>query len=160
MALKRKMKYKLRSLFAVGLATAMMVFTSCQKPDKDIVLKGITDVVADANDDPTLKANAVFYNPNNVGGRLKNIDIEITVNGKKAGTVKQDYKLKIPAKGEFSVPFAVKLNMKELGTLSTLLGFLGGKKFDVHYKGNLKLTYRGIPVKVPVDHKDQIRVSF
>lgn len=152
---------KIKSLYLLIIVAAVAIFMfGCQKPDEDIVLKAITDVVADADDDPTLRANAVFYNPNNVGGRLKNIDIEITVNGKKAGTVQQDYKLKIPAKGEFSVPFAVKLNMKELGTLSTILGFLGGKKFDVHYKGNLKLTYRGIPVKVPVDHKDQIRVSF
>ena len=35
--------------------------------------------------DPMLKANAIFYNPNNMRGKLKKIDIEIFVNGKKAG---------------------------------------------------------------------------
>jgi LEA14-like dessication related protein len=91
---------------------------------------------------------------------LKNIDVDIFVNGKKAGSVKKDYRIKIPAKGEFTVPLEVSLNMKELGLMDTILGMIGGKKFDVEYVGNLRLNYKGIPIKVPVKHKDQIRVSF
>jgi hypothetical protein len=37
---------------------------------------------------------------------------------------------------------------------------LGGKKFDVEYVGKLGLVYRGIPIRVPVNYKSQIRVSF
>jgi hypothetical protein len=50
--------------------------------------------------------------------------------------------------------------MKELGLVDTILGMLGGKKFDIEYRGKLRLSYRGIPLKVPVNHKSQIRVSF
>jgi hypothetical protein len=82
------------------------------------------------------------------------------VNEKKVGTVDQQMKIKIPAKGEFTVPLEVNLNMKELGFMDTVLGMLGGKKFDVRYAGHLKVTYHGIPIKVPVNYKDQIRVSF
>jgi len=143
-----------------GLICIIAFLAGCKKPDQDIVLRRVKDVVADATSDPILRAEAVFFNPNNMGGRLKNIDVEIFVNGKKAGKVDKDYTIKIPRNGEFSVPLEVKLNMKELGTLDTILGMLGGKKFDIKYVGNLHLSYHGFPVKVPIDYKSQIKVSF
>jgi LEA14-like dessication related protein len=138
----------------------LFILASCAKPDQDIELKTVRDVVVDANDDPTLKANAIFFNPNNVRGKLKKIDVEIFVNGKKAGHVDESYNTVIPAQGEFTIPLRVKLSMKELGTMETLFGMLGGKKFEVKYKGSLRLTYHGLPIRVPIDHKDEIRVSF
>jgi LEA14-like dessication related protein len=143
-----------------GLMLSCLIFYSCQRPDEDIVLRHVKDVVADATSEPTLRAEAVFFNPNDIGGKLKNIDVEILVNGKKAGKVQKDYKIRIPANGEFSVPLEVKLNMKELGLVDTILGMIGGKKFDIQYVGKLKLSYRGFPVNIPVNHKSQIRVSF
>lgn len=138
----------------------LLLLQSCARPKEDIVLKHIKDVVADATSEPTLQAEAVFFNPNNISGKLRHIEVDIFVNGKKAGTVDKDYKIKIPANSEFTVPLEVKLNIKEIGLLDTILGMIGGKKFDVHYKGKLKLLYHGIPVRVPVDYKSQIKVSF
>src|SRR5690606_280798 len=108
--------------FFIPLLLALTMLAGCQRPSEDIVLRHVKDVVADATSDPTLKAEAVFYNPNNVSGKLKHIDVEIFVNGKKAGVVKKDYKIKIPAKGEFTVPLEVELDMKELGLLNTIMG--------------------------------------
>jgi LEA14-like dessication related protein len=133
---------------------------SCQKPDQDIVLRNIRDVVVDANTDPVLRANAIFFNPNNVKGRLKKIKVDIYVNGKKAGHVDQDLKTKIPSQSEFTVPLEVNLAIKELGFMDTVLGLLGGKKFEVRYEGFLKLTYHGFPIKVPVNYKDEVRIRF
>ncbi len=69
-------------------------------------------------------------------------------------------KIKIPAKGEFTVPLEVNLKMKELGFMDTVFGMLGGKKFDIRYEGYLKVNYRGVPIKVPVHYKDEVRVRF
>jgi LEA14-like dessication related protein len=146
-----------------GLALITIVFTlltACQKPNERIVLREIREVVLDADTDPTLRANAIFYNPNDMHGRLKKIDVVIFVNGKKAAHVDQRLKTIIPAKGEFKVPLEVKLSIKELGFMDTLLGVLGGKKFEVRYEGKLKLTYRGIPFSVPVNYKDELSVRF
>lgn len=107
-----------------------------------------------------LKANAVFYNPNAMRGRLKKIDVEVFVNGKRAATVEQSLKTSIPAAGEFTVPLEVKLAIKELGFMDTLFGMIGGKTFEIHYKGSLKLSYHGFPVSVPVDYKDNVRIRF
>jgi LEA14-like dessication related protein len=148
----------LRNLFL--LIFLSLVFIQCQKPDQDIELRRITDVVVDATTDPMLKANALFYNPNKAHGRLKKIKVEIFINGKKVGDVDQDLKTKIPSRAEFTIPIQVKLAMKELGFMDTVLGMIGGKKFEVQYKGFLKLTYHGLPVKVPVDYKDEVKVRF
>jgi len=145
----------------ISCALALMILmTSCKRPDEDIVLRNIKDVVVDASTDPTLKANAIFFNPNKMRGRLKKIDIEIYVNGKKAGHVDEKYNTVIPANGEFTIPLKVNLAMKELGFMDTILGMIGGKKFEVRYKGTLRLSYHGVPIKVPIDHKDDIRVRF
>jgi hypothetical protein len=136
------------------------IFFQCQRPDQDIVLRRIKDVVVDANTDPTLKANAVFFNPNKVRGKLKEINVEIFVNGKKTGHVDQKLHTSIPSQGEFTIPIEVKLAMKELGFMDTMIGLLGGKKFDVKYQGFLRLSYHGVPIKVPVDYKDEVRIRF
>lgn len=141
-------------------AAIFLTVLSCEKPKEKIVLKNVRDVVVDATSDPTLKANAIFFNPNNIKGRLKNIDVEIFLNGKKAANVKQDFNTVIPANSEFTVPLVVNLNIKELGFMDTILGMVGGKKYEVRYEGSIKLNYRGIPVKVPVNYKDDIRLKF
>jgi LEA14-like dessication related protein len=138
----------------------ILTISSCSMPKEKIELRQIKDVIADATSEPMLKAKAIFYNPNDTRARLKKIDVEIFVNGKKVGKVDQDLKLIIPAKDEFSVDLEVKLALKELGFMDTLFGMLGGKKFQIEYKGFLKLTYHGFPIRVPVNYKDEIRVKF
>jgi LEA14-like dessication related protein len=137
-----------------------VTLTGCQRPKEDIVLRKIRDVVIDATTDPTLKANAIFYNPNTMHGKLRRINVDIFVNGKKAASVNQHLKTVIPANSEFTVPIEVKLAIKELGFMDTLLGMIGGKKFEVVYEGSLKLTYHGFPLNVPVRYKDEVRVRF
>ncbi len=144
----------------VTLAVLMGMLSACEKPDQEIQLRDIRDVVVDANTDPTLRANAVFYNPNDMRGKLRRINVVVYVNGKRAAHVDQKLHTQIPAKGEFKVPLEVKLNIKELGFMNTLLGVLGGKKFDVRYEGRLKLSYKGVPFSVPINYRDEVRVRF
>jgi hypothetical protein len=153
------------SIFSKTFRFALVVILSvalaaCERPDQDIVLRRIKDVVVDANTDPTLKANAVFFNPNKAHGKLKEINVEIFVNGKKTGHVDQKLHTVIPSQAEFIIPIEVKLAMKELGFMDTMIGLLGGKKFDVKYQGFLRLSYHGVPIKVPVDYKDEVRIRF
>jgi LEA14-like dessication related protein len=133
---------------------------SCSQPREKIVLRNIKDVVVDATSEPLLKANAIFFNPNDVRGKLRKADVVISLNGKKVGHIKQDFQLSIPANDEFTLPIEVHLNMKELGFVDTILGMVGGKKYEVHYLGSVKLSYRGVPVKVPIDYKDNIKIRF
>ncbi|WP_165823787.1 LEA type 2 family protein [Pseudochryseolinea flava] len=144
----------------LGLFVLAIALAACSTPKEKIVLKDIRDVVVDANTDPRLKANAIFYNPNKEQGKLKGIHVDIFINGKKAGVVNQDLKVKIPSRAEFTVPLEVELAIKELGFMNTLMGVLGGKTFQVKYEGNLRVTYHGVPIRIPVNHTDEVKIRF
>ena len=147
--------------FCIYMAIILaMAISGCKRPKEEIVLRQIRDIVVDATSSPLLKANAVFYNPNAVRGKLKRINVDIFVDGKKAASVNQELKTLIPANAEFSVPIEVNLAIKELGFMDTLLGVIGGKKFEVRYEGSLKLSYHGVPINVPVNYRDEVRVRF
>lgn len=145
---------------AAVLLLSAMLMSGCARPSEDIQLRRIQDVVVDASSEPMLKANALFYNPNRMRGKLRKIKVDIFINGKRAAHVDQDLKTKIPAQAEFTVPLEVKLALKELGFLNTLFGVIGGKKFDVRYEGFLRLNYRGVPIRVPVDYNDEVSIRF
>lgn len=92
--------------------------------------------------------------------KLRKMNIEIFVDGKKAALIDQDIDLEVPANGEFIVPLEAKLNLKEMGLIDTIFGILGGKKLNVQYKGSISITYKSIPIKVPVDYKNEVRIKL
>ena len=92
--------------------------------------------------------------------KLRGLTVDIFVDGKKAAEIDQDLKTEIPARSEFTVPLEVTLATEDLNILDTVLGMLGGRKMEVHYKGALKLNYRGMPLRVPVNYKDEVRIRL
>lgn len=148
-----------RWLSTALLLSLIVIFVSC-KPKEDVQLRKIKDIVVDASSEPLLRANAILYNPNAIRMKVKKIDMEIFVDGKKAAIIDQRLKLKVPANAEFVIPLEVKLNLKELGFLDTVFSLLGGKRMQIHYKGSIRLQYAGVPFSVPVDYKDEIRIRM
>ena len=142
------------------LGLLVSVFISSCRPKEDIVLRNVRDIVVDATTEPTLKAQAILYNPNNIKIKLRKIKIDVYIDGKKSGTVDQEPKLIIPAAAEFKVPLEVKLNMKELGLLDAIFGIIGGKKMKVRYKGSISVTYKGLPIRIPVDYESEVRLKL
>ena len=128
-------------------------------PKEQVILRSvnINEVEPRENGDALLKADAIFYNPNTSRMRLKEIDIEIFVDGKKAAQVDQQLNALIKAKSEFSVPLEVQLNLKEIGLLDTILSFLGGKKHDIQFVGAIKMKVNGFPVKAPINYKEEFK---
>ena len=131
-------------------------------PKEQVVLRNIKDVIVDAGIDGNAKLNAVaiFYNPNAIRMKLKEIDVEVMVDGKKSAHARQKFNFEIPAKAEFSVPLEVQLALKEIGLLDTLLSLFGGKKYEIHYVGFVRVKVHGIVIKVPIDYKDEIKLKF
>lgn len=136
-----------------------LVLSACG-PKEDIQFKYVKDVIVDANTGPLLKGTAVLYNPNKQRMKLRKINVDVYINDKKTARVDQEPSLLIPAEAEFTVPLEVKLNMKELGFVDTLFGMLGGKKMKIRYKGTVSVTYKGIPVRVPVDYESSVNFRF
>lgn len=138
-----------------------LLLSSCV-PKEQVVLRNIKDVIVDAGIDGNAKLNAVaiFYNPNAIRMKLKEIDVEVMVDGKKSAHARQKFNFEIPAKAEFSVPLEVQLALKEIGLLDTLLSLFGGKKYEIRYVGFVRVKVHGIAIKVPIDYKDEIKLKF
>jgi LEA14-like dessication related protein len=156
-------EFKIQNLLhwiSTPLLILLVLMNSCATPKEDVVLRKVRDIIVDANVEPMLKANAILYNPNDIKMKLRKIDMDVFVDGKKAARIDQKLKTAIPAKAEFTVPLEVKLNLKEFGLLDTILGAIGGKKYNIRYKGSIGITYKGLPIRVPVDYQSDVRIKF
>lgn len=150
----------LRAVWGLVVISFIALLPAC-KPKEDVILKQIREVTVDAQPDPILKATAVLFNPNKVKMKLRKMNIEVFVDGKKSAVIDQtDMNLNVPANGEFIVPLEAKLDLKEMGLLETIFGILGGKKLNIQYKGSISITYKAIPIKVPVDYKNEVKVRL
>jgi LEA14-like dessication related protein len=145
----------------IVLFSSLVILTSCV-PREDIVLRDIKNLVVEKGngEETILGAEAVFYNPNAARMKLKEIKVDVMVDGKKSATVDQKLKAIAKGKSEFTVPLKVKLEMKDIGLVDALKSLLGGKKYEIHYKGYLKVNINGLPFRVPVDHKEEFRLKF
>jgi len=139
----------------------VIVAVSCV-PKDEVVFKGVKNISVeqDENNEPVLRGEALFYNPNNEKMKLKEIYADVLVNGKPSAQVRQNLKLTIPAKSDFSVPVLAQLSLKELGLLDTIVNLLGGKKFDVQYTGFVRIAVHGVTIKVPFTYQEQLRLRL
>lgn len=147
-----------RLIFVVLILT--MILGSCQRPEEAPVFKRVDNIeVTGINGkEAYLNADAHFYNPNDVRMKLSKVEVDVEIEGNKIGTIRQSLKTKIPAMSEFKIPLDATFDMTQVGFLQSVFSILGGKKLKVHYKGFIKVSMHGIPVKVPVDYEDEVRL--
>ena len=142
----------------VTLVVLGLLVSSCI-PKEQIVFKSVKNLSLDAGGgDPILKGEAVFFNPNKLQTKLKEINIDVMVDGKKAATVDQTMNLVVPGKSEFTVPIEAKLSLQEIGLLDAVIGFFGGKSYKVQFTGYLRVAVHGITVKVPVKYNEEVKL--
>ena len=44
--------------------------------------------------------------------------------------------------------------------MNTIMSLFGGKKYEIHYKGYLKVKVNGFPLRVPIDHKEDFKLKL
>jgi LEA14-like dessication related protein len=128
-------------------------------PKEPVVLREvqIVELISGKDGNPILKANAILYNPNKGSLKLKEIDLDILLNGKKTARIDQKMNASIKGKSEFTIPLEVQLHLKDTGLLDTILSLFGGKRYEILFTGKIKVSVRGFPVSIPVNHKDEIK---
>lgn len=91
--------------------------------------------------------------------KLRQVKIDVYLDGEKSAFVDQDSKVVAKPKSEFTIP--VVLQLKEgLRIQDLLLAALKGKKYQVRYVGHLKVNVNGFPVRIPIDHEEELKLSF
>jgi hypothetical protein len=144
----------------------ILLTTSCaiKKKPEFIKINGIELVEANSRT-LTLKAEALFNNPNVVGGRLNTEGVNVFVNDMLMGIVSAE-EFKVPAKNSFKVPLQIKINTKDLlskdpnGFLSGLLNSVLNKNLKVTYKGVIQFKALGLSYKYPIDKTETVKIKL
>ena len=144
----------------------IVLTTSCaikQKPEF-IKIDGIQ--LVDANSKTlTLKADALFNNPNDVGGRLNTEGVTVYVNDILIGVVSAE-EFKVPAKKDFRVPLQIEVNTKDLlnkdpnGFLGGLLNSVLNRTLKVKYEGVIQFKAFNFSYKYPINKTETINIKL
>ena len=148
------------------LLLLIVLTTACtikQKPEF-IKIDGIQ--LVDANSKTlTLKAEALFNNPNDVGGRLNTEGVNVFVNDILMGVVRAE-EFKVPAKDNFTIPLEIQIKTNELlgkdpnGFLSGLLNSVLNRNLKVTYKGVIQFKALGFNYNYPIDTTETINIKL
>src|SRR5258708_25148387 len=143
------MKIQKRKIFPLSLIALLVLLTFGCTPKEQVVFKGVKNIVVDLSADgkPILKGDVYFFNPNKLKMKLKDVNVDILVDGNKSAEVKQHLNLPVPAQSDFSVPITANLTLKEGGLLNTVFGLLGGKKYEVVFTGFIRIGVHGISIE-------------
>ncbi|WP_298903955.1 LEA type 2 family protein [uncultured Psychroserpens sp.] len=148
------------------LLTTALVFHSCSVKEKPLFI-AVEDIKLDESTSKTitLKANAIFQNPNDVGGRLESDNISVYINDIKVAHVSSE-SFKVPAKKEFTVPLKVKVSTDSIlkgdnkNILGSILSSVINKKIKVQYKGEIVYKTLGFSYTYPVDETEMVKIKF
>ena len=139
---------------------------SCTLKQKPEFIKVDNIQLVEANSKQiTLSADALFNNPNSVGGRLNTEGVNVFVNDVSFGFISAE-EFKVPAKDNFTIPLQIDINTKELlgkdpnGFLSGLLNSVLNRSLKVTYKGIIQFKALGFNYKYPIDKTETVKINL
>ncbi|MCX8491198.1 MAG: hypothetical protein ORN54_09035 [Cyclobacteriaceae bacterium] len=143
-----------------GFISLAFLVLSCV-PKEQVVFKSVNNLTVDIGlgGRPVLKGDAIFFNPNKLKATLKEIKVEVLVDGKKAALVDQQMELLVLGNSDFTVPLEAKLDIKEFGLLDAMIGFFGGKSYQIEMAGYLRVKARGVTIKIPVTYSQEVKLN-
>ena len=143
--------------FFIGFVA--LIVLSCKKP-QGFDYRDVRNIKVEkvGFDKTVLKLDLVYFNPNNFGVTLKNVDCDIFVNNNFLGHYLLDTVMKIDKRSEFSLPSRIQVDMKNI--YKNALGILLNQEIELNVKGKSKVSKFGIGITVPFDYKGKHKLSI
>ena len=152
------MKITSPALFASAIIAIVLV-TSCRAP-KDLEYRDFKNLRVQQLGfaSSTIKVDLVYYNPNNFGLQLKETNLDIYLDSNFLGHSDQEFQITIPKRAEFTLPFQVNVDMKNMlkNALSTILS----KEVWVKVTGTVRLGKANIFKTFPVKYEGLQKFSL
>jgi len=133
-----------------------------QKFSVDVVFKGVSNpqVKEMSLTKATIVTNALMYNPNSQGGRVKDIEIIVKLNGEEVAKVTEVSKIRVKGKSSFEVPLLVEIPLTSKAISGGFMDVLKGRQSKISYKGNITFRTLMISYDVPIDMEEDIRLNL
>ena len=112
-----------------------------------------------------LSANALFNNPNLIGGRLNTDSVQVYVNDISFGRIETE-EFKVPADDNFTIPLKIQINTKDLfdkdpnGFLNGLLKSVLNRTLKVRYEGTIQFKALGINHSYLINKTETIKIKL
>ena len=112
----------------------------------------------------TLSADAIFKNPNILGGKVIPEDLIVFIDDKEITTVKSK-EFKVPAVKEFAIPLEVTIPFNKIpgnkngGLLGAVLGSFN-KTHKVTFKGQLNYKVAGFKSTYIINHTEDLKLGL
>jgi len=144
----------------------IMLTISCSVKEKPIFIKVDDIKLLESNSrNLTLTANALFNNPNDIGGLLNTEGVNVYVNDILMGFVSAE-EFKVPANENFKVPLQIDIDPKKLfdknpnGFLGGLLNSVMNQSLTVKYEGVINFKTFGFTYKYPISKTEAIKIKL
>ena len=140
--------------------------TSCAVKQKPTFIKVDNIKLITANSTKiTVSADALFNNPNVIGGRLNTDGVQVYVNDISFGRIETE-EFKVPANDDFTVPLKIQIKTKDLldkdskGFLNGLLNSVLNRSLKVRYEGTIQFKALGINHSYPINKTETIKIKL
>lgn len=145
------------------LLTIIISVFACSVNEKPEFI-GLTNIkVKDANSFTVqINADAMFENPNDIGGKLSTDRLKVYINNVEMATLSSE-EFKVPAKKEFTIPLEVKIPTDSIISNKSIGGLLGSiltQKLKVQYKGDIKYKALGFSYTYEVDKTEEVKIKL
>ncbi|MEM6845205.1 MAG: LEA type 2 family protein [Bacteroidota bacterium] len=138
-----------------------LLLASCASPEAPD-FKGIENLKVNVEGLSRARINgdAVFFNPNDRQITLKQVDVEVSVEGQKVKDISREYDITAQPNSEVKVPIDVTLTLEDLNMnlLSTAMSMLNGEEKKIRYKGKARVKMYGVSFSVPFDYEDDVNI--
>ena len=137
----------------------LLAFGSCKKPES-FEYRDLRNFKIDSLgfENSSVSMDLVYFNPNNFGVDLKNIDCDVYVEHNYMGKYQLDTTMHIAKRSEFTVPSKMVVDMKNLykNTLTSIFT----KELLLEVKGTTRLGKAGIYITVPFSYSGRHEFSM
>ena len=144
----------------------IILTTSCTVKQKPIFIKVDDIKLVESNSRKiTLTADALFNNPNDIGGHLNTDGVNVYVNDVLMGFISAE-EFKVPANEDFKVPLQIDIDPKKLfnkdpnGFLGGLLKSVLSRNLNVKYEGVIDFKTFGFTYKYPISKTETIKIKL
>ncbi len=105
-----------------------------------------------------LRGNINVYNPNKKVIVVKKAQIRVLKDGNELGVVIPDAGLKLQPEQDLTIPFTAEVELTGGGIIDGILSFLTKKDVLLQFKGYIVVKVGLVPVRIPVDFTEKIRL--
>lgn len=145
------------------LSTICIAFISCSVNEKPQLI-GVENikVLESTSKYVAFTADALFKNPNDIGGELQTDEIKLFVNDNEMASVSTE-NFKVPAKKEFTIPLKTKVPTDSVFSNKSIVGLIGSlfsKKVKVQYIGDITYRALGFSYTYNIDKTEDVKIKF